>query len=288
MIRPLLFTTRKEIALFIEKSQLSYREDSSNASDKYLRNKIRHHLLPILEDIDPDYLNTFDANMIRFREAEEIYISQIDGIRKKILLKQKNGYSISIQELRKLHPVSTYLFELIREFGFSFQTTEDIIKSLPNEPGSQFFSDTHRLLKDRTHLVIRKLSSEKTEEYLVSLGLEKVELPISLNFSSFKRDKGFQFSTEKHVASLDYEKLTFPLTIRKWKEGDYFYPLGSKFKKKLSDYFIDQKFSLFEKEDCWLLCSGDNIVWIIGHQIDNRFKISNKTKEVFQIEYVKK
>ncbi|PKP33769.1 MAG: tRNA lysidine(34) synthetase TilS [Bacteroidetes bacterium HGW-Bacteroidetes-17] len=285
LIRPLLFTTRKEIAFFIEKSQLSYREDSSNASDKYLRNKIRHHLLPVLEDIDPAYLDIFDANMKRFSEAEEIYAAQINQTRKRLLLKNQDEYTISIRELENLHPISTYLFELIREFGFSFQTTEDIIKSLNNESGSQFFSDTHRLLKDRTQLLIRTLKKETEKAFLISDGTKKTEKPICLNFSSFAKDSTFEFSTEKHIASLDLGKLIFPLSIRKWKEGDYFYPLGSNFKKKISDYFIDQKFSLFEKEDCWLLCSGDAIVWIIGHQIDNRFKISSKTTKFIQIEY---
>lgn len=285
LIRPLLFATRKEIAVFIEKSQLTYREDSSNASDKYLRNKIRHHLLPVLGDIDANFLNTFDANMKRFSEAEEIYTSQINQTRKRLLLKNQDEYSISIRELEKLQPISTYLFELIREFGFSFQTTEDIIKSLSNGSGSQFFSDTHRLLKDRTQLMIRALKKETEKAFLISDSTKKIEKPICLNLSSFDKNSTFEFSTEKHVASLDQGKLTFPLSIRKWKEGDYFYPLGSNFKKKLSDYFIDQKFSLFEKEDSWLLCSGNDIIWIIGHQIDNRFKITSKTKKIVQIEY---
>ena len=286
LIRPLLFTTRKEIAVFIEKAQLAYREDSSNASDKYLRNKIRHHLLPVLENIDANFLSTFDANMKRFSEAEEIYTAQINQTRKKLLLKNQDEYTISICELENLQPISTYLFELIREFGFSFQTTEDIIKSIHNESGSQFFSDTHRMLKDRTQLVIRSLKKEAEKEFLISDRTKKIENPICLNFSSFVRDSTFKFSTEKNIVSLDREKLTFPLSIRKWNEGDYFYPLGSSFKKKISDYFIDQKFSRFKKEDCWLLCSGDAIVWIIGHQIDNRFKISSKTRNIIQIEYV--
>ncbi|MBU1013057.1 MAG: tRNA lysidine(34) synthetase TilS [Bacteroidetes bacterium] len=285
LIRPLLFTTRKEIAVFIEKSQLTYREDSSNASDKYLRNKIRHHLLTVLEDIDPAYLNTFDANMKRFREAEEIYTSQINKTREKLLIEHHNEYSISIHELEKLRPISTYLYELIREFGFSFQTTEDIIKNLNSGSGSQFYSDTHHLIKDRTQLMIRALKKEAEKEFFISDRTKKIEKPICLNLSSFAKDSTFEFSTEKHVASLDQGKLTFPLSIRKWKKGDYFFPLGSNFKKKLSDYFIDQKFSLFEKEDSWLLCSGDDIVWIIGHQIDNRFKITSKTKNILQIEY---
>ena len=287
LIRPMLFTSRKEIVLFTKKNKLSYREDSSNISDKYLRNKIRHHLMPVLENIDSAYLNTFDANIKRFSDAEEIYGSQINQTRERLMVKHHDEYTISICELQKLHPMSTYLFELIREFGFSFQTTEDIIKSLNNDSGSQYFSETNRLLKDRTHLVIRTLNRDVDKQYAVSGSEKRIETPICLSFSSIAKHSSFVFSTEKHKACLDKEKLIFPLSIRKWKEGDYFYPLGSNFKKKLSNYFIDLKFSLFEKEDCWLLCSGNAIVWIIGHQIDNRFKISKNTKEVFQIEYVK-
>jgi len=286
IIRPLLFVNRKEIVEFQQKYKLQFREDSSNAATKYLRNKIRHKLLPAMEDIDADYANIFEANIQRFAEAEQIYNQQILKSREALLILKDASVQIEIEKLKKLHPISTYLFELIREFGFSFTACEDIIESLDGDPGKQFYTETHRLLKDREFLIIRKIKTETPKIYFIDMGTEKISEPIQLLFKSFNREPDFKFSTDKKMASLDRSKLSFPLSIRKWKEGDYFYPLGSNFKKKLSDYFIDQKFSLFEKEDCWLLCSGEEVVWIIGHQMDNRFKITNQTFEVLQIEHI--
>ncbi len=287
LIRPLLFATRKEIEGFLKKHQLKYREDSSNASVKYLRNKIRHQLVPVLEEIDPAYLKIFEANIKRFSETEEIYAQQIEQVRNNIVTKNKNEFLISIEELKKLKPISTYLFEIIREFGFSYSMCEDIINSLDNESGKLFYSETHRLVKDRALLIIRKieLKSEKII-YHIEENIGPIEKPIKLKLDKFIKNEDFSFSKEDHFACIDYEKLKFPLMIRKWEEGDSFYPLGSKFRKKLSDFFIDRKFSLFEKEDMWLLCSGKDIVWIIGHQIDNRYKVTANTKVVFQFKSI--
>ncbi|MCF8297820.1 MAG: tRNA lysidine(34) synthetase TilS [Saprospiraceae bacterium] len=288
IIRPLLFANRKEIVEFQQKYKLKFREDSSNAATKYLRNKIRHILLPAMEDIDADYANIFEANIQRFAEAEQIYNQQILKTRQELLIKKDTSVQIEIEKLKKLNPISTYLFELIKEFGFSFSACEDIIQSFNTDSGKQFYTETHRLLKDRDFLIIRKIKTEATKTYCIDEGTEKISEPVQLIFNSFYKKPDFKYSTDKNKACLDRSKLRFPLCIRKWEEGDYFYPLGSNFKKKLSDYFIDQKFSLFEKEDCWLLCSGDEMVWIIGYQMDNRFKITNKTREVIQIECVKK
>ncbi len=285
LIRPLLFATRKEIESLLKKHQLKYREDSSNASNKYLRNKIRHQLLPVLEKIDPAYLKIFEANIKRFGESEEIYMQQIKMVRDRIVTRKGKEFFIPIIELKKLKPISTYLFEIIREFGFSFSMCEDIIKSLDNESGKQFYSETHRLLKDRSFLIIRKIELESEKLiYHIEENIGLIEEPVKLKLDKFIKDDEFNIIRADNFASIDYEKLKFPLLLRKWEEGDYFYPLGNNFRKKLSDFFIDRKLSLFEKEDCWLLCSGKDIVWVIGWQLDNRFKITSKTKKIIQIE----
>lgn len=288
LIRPLLFATRTEISEIFNKKKLAFREDSSNASDKYLRNKIRHHLVPVLKDIDPQYLKIFEANIKRFSESEEIYAQQISTVRKEIITKTNNEFLISIEKLKKLDPISTYLFEIIRDFGFSFAVCEDIIKTLDHESGKQFYTPTHRLLKDRQHLIIRKkVLGEKIESYDIPEEVGWIENPIKLKIEKLIKQGSFTYSKNNFIANFDYQKLQFPLYLKKWNEGDYFYPLGSNFRKKLSDFFIDKKLSQFEKEDCWLLCSGNSIIWIVGHQLDNRFKITAKTEKVLQIEYVK-
>lgn len=288
LIRPLLDLSRKEIERFILKHKLKYREDSSNASDKYLRNKIRHHLVPVLEDMSENYLETLNANISRFQDAEQIYLQQIEQARKEILSRDGNLVKISIAKLKSYEPITTYLYEVLKEFDFSFNITEDIIQSLTHDSGKHFYSDTYELLKDRKYLLIRSLKSEvKNEGILIQNDEDGIDKPIKLRFSQLKNGDNVKISRQSHLVQLDLDQLKFPLTLRKWEKGDAFYPFGCTYKKKLSDYFIDKKFSQFEKEDAFLLCSGEDILWIVNHQIDNRFRIRPKTKQVLQIEFVK-
>ncbi len=286
LIRPILFASRNEVVKFQLENRLEFREDSSNASNKYLRNKIRHHLLPILEDLDPEYLKVFAANMKRFSDSEEVYLQRIDQLRNEILTKKGDDYLISLKKLSKLNPKSTYLFEFIREFGFSFKICEDILKNFNNNSGKIFSSDTHRLLKDREYLIIRTRDIKTNQgSFNIEKTTNEIKIPIHLKIKKFEKTRDFEIPNSRLIANIDSDKLSFPLSLRKWKNGDYFYPLGSTFRKKLSDFFIDRKFSLFDKEDCWMICSGDEVVWVVGHQIDNRFKIRSKTRHILQIKY---
>jgi len=184
--------------------------------------------------------------------------------------------------------LETYLYEFLVPYGFSFASTNDIIDSLISEPGKRFFSNSHVLIRDREYLIIREKESETDsldKEYLINRSDSFVTEPIKLKLDIFERSPDFNFLEDNKIASLDYDKLTFPLVLKKWKKGDYFFPLGMENKKLLSDFFIDNKFSLFEKEDTWLLISDSKVVWVIGHRIDNRFKIDESTKKIFQITY---
>ncbi len=289
LIRPLLFADKKQIVDYKNEYQLIFREDSSNASDNYLRNKIRHHLAPALEKIDPEYLNTFEANMTRFQDAEAIYQQKVENIRTEILTESNKEVRISINKLRKLNPIATYLYELLKPFNFSFQTSEDIIGSLNRESGKLFYSTTHKLLKDRDYLIVRPQVKEQTsDQYLIQKDSTEVNSPIRLEIKNIKVDQDFKIIDNPNVASLDYSKILSPLKLRKWKRGDYFIPFGTNNRKKLSDFFIDRKLSLFEKEDCWLLCSGEEILWVVGCQISNRYKVSAETSEIIQFKFVKK
>lgn len=286
LIRPLLFAKREEIVKFRVEHNLPFREDSSNASDNYLRNKIRHKLMPALEDLDANYLNLLNANMKRFGESEQIYKQHIELIRGDIQFEKAGKAYLSIEKLKKQSPLVTYLFELLKPFGFLFSQAEDIVQTLDHESGKQFFSETHELLKDREYLIIRaKLRNIEISEIKINKTTESLDNPIYLKFKKLSLKDYFVMPTHNNIAALDYAKLKFPLSIRKWEKGDVFCPLGSKFKKKLSDFFIDRKFNLFEKEDAYLLCSAEDIVWIIGHQLDDRYKITNKTKDVFWVEF---
>jgi tRNA(Ile)-lysidine synthase len=292
IIRPLLFASRNEIEEFVKKNGLTHREDTSNQEIKYLRNKIRHELLPVLSEINPGFRNVLTENIYRIREAENIFRDTVNQIKNRILRKNKEQTLISINQLKNLIPCKTYLFEFLAPFGFNYSVAEDISEALDEEAGKQFYSLTHRLIKDRNDLIIiplltgKKLPAESTEFHITEKN-SRISVPLKLTLKKLSKDKNFQIDISPQVANLDLHKITYPLTLRKWQHGDLFYPYGRDHKKKLSDFFIDSKFSIDDKENTWILCSGGKIAWIVGHRIDNRFRITPKTKEVLQIRWIK-
>ncbi len=285
LIHPMLFTTRKDIRKFATENHLIFREDSSNQKKDYTRNKIRHDLLPVIETIHSDYRNIFTTTIFRLKQAEQIYRQQIKSVADKIVEKENNQTRIHINSLAGLNPIETYLFEFIEPFGFKFSAVPDIIHSIKSDPGKKFYSPTHRLIRDREYFIINPIENlpEIPETYFIGLSDDLIDEPFNISISRFEKSGQFSPSDDPDIATLDNEKLTYPLSIRRWEKGDYFFPLGMQQKKLLSDYFIDNKFSLVEKEKTWLLISSQQIVWIIGHRIDDRFKITSKTKMILQL-----
>jgi len=292
VVRPLLFASREHIVLFVKTNHLIYREDRSNQETKYLRNKIRHELIPVLSEMNPDFKKILTENIFRIREAERIFRESVENMRNLIVIKEKDRILLSLKELMKLDPRATYLYEFLSPFGFKFAVVSDITRALEEEPGRQFFSPTHRVIKDRNNLIITHVKpgtriNIDTNEYTIPDHTSCLEEPIPLTLKIIPKSQEFQIDPSPSTANLDLHKLTYPLKIRKWRSGDHFYPFGRNHKKKLSDFFTDQKFSIADKENCWLLCSGEKIVWIAGHRIDNRFRVTPKTKEVLQIRWLK-
>jgi tRNA(Ile)-lysidine synthase len=175
------------------------------------------------------------------------------------------------------------LFEILSEYNFNPALTDQVFKGLESEPGRLYFSRTHRLLKDREELFLTTLPEEKDQIFYIEDGDMELFSPYDLSIEKII-SKDFNIIKDPLVACLDYEKLEFPLLIRKWQQGDYFQPLGMKGFKKLSDFFIDKKIPLYKKEDTWLLCCGPKIVWIMGFRIDDRFKVTRGTKHILKIE----
>jgi tRNA(Ile)-lysidine synthase len=292
IIRPLLFASRKEIEEFVKKNDLAYREDTSNQEIKYLRNKIRHELLPVLAEINPGFRNILTENIYRVREAESIFRDTVNQARSTFVRKKKERLLISISQIKELTPNKTYLFEFLSPFGFNYPVIKDISEALNEEAGKQFYSPTHRLIKDRNDLIITPLPADKKNPveknvFQIPENHSRVKVPLKLTLKKLLKDKNFQVDLSPHIANLDLHKITFPLTLRKWQHGDAFHPFGRDYKKKLSDFFTDNKFSIDDKENTWILCSGGKIIWIVGHRIDNRFRITPKTKQVLQIKWLK-
>lgn len=299
IIRPLLFTTKDEISTYVKKHKLNFREDSSNASDKYLRNNIRHHLIPLLKELNPNVENALASTIHHLQDVEQVYKTAIEQNRKKIVKRfttdnhQEGAYSISIKHLQQLKPVETYLYEFLKPFNFNANTVKEIIHSFEKGSGKQFLSGTHRLIKDRDSLLIEKTESKTASKSkkIATLRINKKQETLISTFLSLRLKKeskpaNYKVPQSNAIAALDVEKLKFPLEVRKWQQGDAFQPLGMKGQKKLSDFFIDKKLSLPQKEQTWVLCSENNVVWVIGHRIDDRFKITEKTSQIYLVELI--
>lgn len=284
IIRPLLPFTRMELEAYAKENNLQYREDSTNKETDFVRNKIRHQIIPILEEINPSIRKTMTENVARFREVEQIYNDVIEENRLHLVFQRDDQLMISIQRLQELPSPSSHLFEILSPYGFHHRDVKMIAKSLDSISGKRFYSSTHQLLRDRKYLILSNLEEVDQNKYEIAEADNEIESPIEMEASFINRTPDFKFPTTPQIACFDANKLKFPLLIRKWKEGDQFRPIGMKGTKKVSDYFIDKKFSLSDKENTWLLCSGERIMWVVGHRMDDRFKITDKTTKIYRLE----
>lgn len=268
IIRPLLPFSRDEIMTFAKENAISWREDQSNQETKYLRNKIRHQITPVLKEINPNLVDSFQKTTLYLQESHQIINDRIEDIRSKILTKEKEVVQLSIAAIQKLSNPKAYLYWLLKDYGFS--EWEDVTNLLKAQSGKKVFSKTHQLLKDRDFLLLTKKrnTSKKRASFLIPKNTLEITTPIPLKLEQISEKATLQ----KESIYVNESLLKFPLIIRKWEHGDYFYPLGMQGKKKLSKYFKDEKISLLEKENIWLLCSAENeIIWIIKHRQDKRF-----------------
>ena len=285
-IRPLLFANRSRIIKFAGENRIDYREDSSNANNDYLRNRIRHNILPALEKTNSDYRIGMQNTFIALSFAERFVSSQINTLRDRLIRKHQKHIEISIVELLKKEYPDFVLYELLKPFDFNFAVVKNIIKSLNGKPGKIFLSFSHEVILDRKVLLISPLTTHETEIFEIDNIETGILQPLHLKLKIKPLTKNMVIEKNPDIAFLDFNKIKFPLRIRKYRQGDYFYPLGMKGGKKLSDFFIDNKFSLLEKRNIWLLLSGNEIAWVIGKRIDDRFKLTNQTEKVIIIRLI--
>lgn len=283
IVRPLLFAAKEEILAFAQAHQLSWVEDSSNEETKYTRNYIRKVVIPAIEKIYPHLQDNVANSIIRFQETAYLF-NQALALHKKRLLEIKGDVvQIPVLKLLKSHPRHTLIYEIFKDFGFTPQQVVEVEKLLTSESGKYCVSPSHRILRNRAWLLITPL--EASNEQVALLDKDDTSTIFDQQSLSLKWLKGsdIKFATDTTMAVLDAKEVRFPLVIRKWKAGDYFYPLGMKKKKKLSRFFIDQKLSLVEKEKVWVVESNKKILWVIGLRIDDRFKVTNVTREAIQL-----
>jgi len=280
IIRPLLPFSREEILKYAEENKIEWREDSSNASNKYLRNKIRHDLVPILKEINPNFLNAFQKTQSYLQESKEMVEDASIMIYQQVAKEAGDDIHFDLNQLKKLPNYKSYLYQWLNEFGFS--AWKDIYELVEGQSGKQIFSEEFRLLKNREILILSPVSetSEK-EEFQIHENDTEVNFPLNLRLCQVD---DITIDSNRAIF-VDAEKIQFPLILRKWNEGDVFQPFGMHGKsKKVSKLFKDEKLSLIEKEKTWILSSDNQIVWVVGIRQDERFKIKNTTNKILKIE----
>jgi tRNA(Ile)-lysidine synthase len=285
IVRPLLCLSRNEISDFLREENLLFVEDSTNQENIYIRNQFRNCIIPQFKSINPSFNKTLFQTIHNLQEAENFINGQLEGIKRKIIQKKDIQTVILLEPLKEDPSGPFILFEILKPYGFSPAAISDIWKGLNSISGKQYLSDKYRIIKDRNKLLLSDiLENDENEEYKIYKTDNKTEVPFHIAISVVENSPGFIISKNKKIVYLDFDKLSFPLIIRKWRKGDRFIPFGMKKHKKISDYFIDQHFSLLDKENAWILTSNEKIVWIIGERSDEYFKITEKTKKIMILE----
>lgn len=284
IVRPLLPFSRSELENYAISQDIEWREDGSNASTKYLRNKLRHDIIPQLKAVNPQFLNNFENTLQHLKASQSIINESIEAVLKEaVLFSDATSTRYDIAVLQRLKASEAYLYELFKGYGFNSGTA--ILELMSAQSGKYLLSATHMLLKNRSELVV----TVKKE------ALENDSIIIAPNVNSVRLNDGELTITEVDSISehdtysvfVDKDKLAFPLVLRHWEKGDIFYPLGMTGKKKLSKFFKDEKLSLIEKSNCRLLCTDSAIVWVVGKRLDNRFKVTHNTQSILKITYKK-
>ena len=288
VVRPLLRVPRREIERYARENGLLWREDATNAETVYRRNKIRHRIVPLLQEINPSFLQTMLANMEHWRDAAEVFHSHAEEARHRCVRERADGVTeIDIAKLKAEAGYRSLLFEWMYACGFAPDVIRSALDALDGIPGKRFFSPTHVLLKDRGTLLLmpRNGGGECGFPAEIGEGTERIESPLRMALRVVPRDEGYAVPRRADRAAFDADLVAFPLTLRRPQDGDRFVPFGMRGSKKLSDFFTDRKLSLFEKERAAVLVSAcGEVMWVVGMRTDNRFAVTGKTRRVLEID----
>lgn len=278
IIRPFLNFPRADILQYAKENNCPWREDSSNQTSDYLRNKLRIEVIPRLKEVDHNLLNGFHQTQKYLNDSMALVNDYMTLIKNLVVSETEDGFEIDVLKLQDLPNTNALLYELLAPFGFT--AWDDLSDLLTAQSGKQIFSESHRILKNRKSLLLVENNFVHNKAtYTIKESDTGIDIPINLKIERVDKILGYTPS----IVYLDVQKLSFPLQLRKWREGDSFYPFGMKGKKKLSKFFKDEKLSLIAKEKTWVLSSGNQIVWIVGMRSDHRFKVENQTKKILKI-----
>ena len=274
--RPLLLFSRSQIEQYAEIKNIRWREDQTNEETRYLRNKIRYGVIPGLKELHPGFLNNFETTLANLQGSEALLKDYIAELKDRLFERQGDVIKISVASLLKFNPIKTYMYELFNEYGF--KEWNDVVGLLNATSGKEVHSGTHRLIKDREYLLLQALYNSIIERFVIDAVSGTIREPVQMKIEEVNE----MGETSNKILYVDKETLNHKLSIRKWEKGDYFYPFGMRGKKKVSKFYKDEKMDLISKERQWLLCSGDNIIWVIGRRGDDRFKVTPQTKSILK------
>jgi tRNA(Ile)-lysidine synthase len=280
-LRPMLHLKRSEILAFAAKKGLAWMEDSSNLTSKYTRNYFRNSLIPQLQKVFPQAEENVLHNIERFQQTAALYNELVTGLKKKIC--EAKGEEVHIPVLRLLQYKHTSLiYEIIKDFGFGEKHVAEVLK-LADAPSGKFIAnENYRIIRHRAWFILAP-KAMTAATFIVEKEDETVRFDNQALHLKFGGIEKFSLDKSPAVAQLDAKDVQFPLVLRRWRKGDYFYPLGMRKKKKLARFFIDHKLSQTQKEKVWVLESHKRIVWIVGYRIDDRFKVTENTRQVLQL-----
>jgi tRNA(Ile)-lysidine synthase len=283
LIRPLLFASKEDILQYAENQKIAFREDCTNQDDHYQRNYIRHHIIPAFKQLKGNFADTLQASINIISKQELLYKNHIQEVAKTLISNTSQGVELPIEKIKKLPFPDVYLFEILSPFGYNAAQIENIMQSLDEKEEKTVYSASHKLLKGRKSLIIKNGENEIPQEIMIETpdcqSFQKTGIQIEL----ISNNGSFQFENNPNTAYFDFDKLRFPLCLRTWKQGDSFFPFGGKGRKKISDLFTDAKLNSLEKQNTKLLCNSNNdIVWVVGMRSDNRYKVTEKTKNILQ------
>jgi tRNA(Ile)-lysidine synthase len=285
IVRPLLFATRREILEYAHANNVSFREDSSNRSKKYIRNKIRLGVIPRIREIAPQFGTTMTENVERLTNAVRFIDTQMEGIRGRITRAEGDATVIDVEAIDRVLSRDYVVYEMLRPYGFNADVVEDLLQSLDaGKSGTRFFSPTHIAYLNRRRIILKDIREEENYRFTVEENDPRAYGPGGvLLFETLEREDVENLRQPEEVALLDAAKIAYPLTVRVWQEGDSFIPLGMEGRKKISDFLIDEKVALPDKERQLVIVSGGDIVWLVGWRIDERYKVTEQTKHVLRI-----